>query len=146
MFVSYLLKNWKTILVAGVIILVGLYIFNLKDTISDLEKDVAFYKSELQKESDEVLRLSKVNLDNISAMQKIKEDANKSVRLCRSQYNVSKSKETELLNLIESLKSKVKSKPKVKTVFKLKECKVTVSSEDPNDPLLNNLNRQIGGL
>jgi len=144
--ISFLLKNWKTILVALIIAFIGIYIINLKSTINNLNEDIHMYKTELDKSSREVERLSKVNLDNLKTLDDIKRDANKSVALCKSQYSVTKHKEIELLNIIESLKLKVNTKPKVKTVYKLKKCEVIISEEDNNDKILFNLNKQLGGL
>jgi len=158
MFTSYIMKyifkkftgNWENLITIAIFVLccIGLwfYVEHLKNEISSLSNDVAIYKDELYKESTEVTRLLKINDENKLFIIKLQSDANKSANLYKKQYKVTKSKETELLKIIESLKTKVNPKPKVKIVYKLKECKVTVSQDDPNDILLNTLNKQIKGL
>ena len=147
MFITTLLKNWKTIGIGILVIAIVSYILILRSTINGLETDKDILKSSISKSNTEIKRLLKENKTTLVSIQHIKNDNIKRIQLCEDQNKISSNKESKLLHLISILKNK---EPKVKIVTKkvytLKECKVTVEDSNNTDTIIGNLNNTIKGL
>lgn len=147
MFMTLLLKNWKTIGIGIIILAIGSYVLILRSKISDLKSDRDVLKSSIIKSNLEIKRLLRENKSTLITMQHIKNDNNRRIQLCTAQNKISSDKDKKLLHLIDILKH---TKPKVKIITKkvytVKNCKVTVEDSDNNDTIVGNLNNIVKGL
>lgn len=136
----------KIAILVGALLVLG-YIALLKGEIGDLKGIVADYKIEMNKANIDIQRVTKVNRDNNITFNSIIKDYDIKLDICEEKQVIQSTKEADLLSLIEALRNK---KPKIveTTVYKLKECKVTVNeSKDSNaSTLLNRLNKNFGGM
>lgn len=147
MFMTLLLKNWKTIGIGIIILAIGSYVLILRSKISDLKSDRDVLKSSIIKSNLEIKRLLRENKSTLITMQHIKNDNNRRIQLCTAQNKISSDKDKKLLHLIDILKH---TKPKVKIITKkvytVKNCKVTVEDSDNSDTIVGNLNNIVKGL
>jgi len=147
MFMTLLLKNWKTIGVGVILLAIGSYILILRSKISDLKSDRDVLKTSIIKSNLEIKRLLRENKATLISVQHIKDDNNRRIQLCTEQNKISSDKDKKLLHIIDILKhTKPRIKIVTKKVYTVKDCKVTVEDTDNSNTILGNLNDTIKGL
>ena len=155
MWITYLFKYKEAIAIGLAVIFILGYIGVLKMTISGLESDlvkkdnvIIGYKVNLNKANNDIDRLSTINTTNISTYESMLIDADLDLVNCNESQVFREKKTNGLLDIITALKRK-KPTTVTNTVYKLKECKVTISedlTDDNSTSILKLLNNAVGGI
>lgn len=141
MLVSFLVKNWRLVAVGVGLILLSIYIINLKDTISSLKDNLNVCKVTLNEANNDIDRLVLVDNENKTTLINIEKSYKKLINKYKRDINITKNSNDRLLRLIDSLKHK-KNKVVIKEVYKLKKCEVTIVSD--GDVIIDELNKALG--